>query len=247
MVFETGTNQWRRFDAWPPKQAKVKSLYLLDGGKLAFDASRSTQGAAFDEYVSDPAKPVPYIDGTAIGMTREYMVADQRASGRRTDVLVYRTEPLDEDVTLAGPINAALTVSTSGTDSDWVVKLIDVYPDDYPDPDPNPTGVRMGGFQQLVRGDVMRGKFRNGFERSDAFSPGEPTEVKFTLQDILHTFRAGHRIMVHVQSSWFPLVDRNPQSFVDIYRARESDFQKATQRIYHAPGRASRLDVEVLP
>src|SRR5262249_48738852 len=138
-------------------------------------------------------------------------------------------------------------VSTTGTDSDWVVKLIDVYPDDYPNPDPNPTGVQMGGFQQLVRGDVMRGKFRNSYEKPEPFSPGQPTRVAFTLNDSYHTFRSGHRIMVQVQSSWFPLVDRNPQTLVDIYAAKESDYKRATQRVYHAREMASRLTVQVLP
>ncbi len=247
-VFETGTNVWRKYDAWPPKGVGNKSLYFHAGGRLAFDElPESNGGEAHDEYVSDPNKPVPYIDKVGIGMMAEYMVADQRQAGRRTDVLVYQTDPLEQDVTVAGALTADLHVSTSGTDSDWVVKLIDVYPDDYPDPTPNPTGVRMGGYQQLVRGDVMRGKFRNSLEKPEPFTPNQPTEVKFTLQDICHTFRPGHRIMVQVQSSWFPLVDRNPQTFVDIYNAKESDFKKATQRVYRAPGRASRLIVPVLP
>jgi putative CocE/NonD family hydrolase len=180
-------------------------------------------------------------------MRPDYMVADQRFAGRRTDVLVYQTDVLQEDVTLAGPLRAELFVSTTGTDSDWVVKLIDVYPDDYPDPDPNPTGVRMGGFQQLVRGEVMRGKFRDSYERPEPFEPGKPTAVRFALQDVCHTFRPGHRIMVQVQSSWFPLVDRNPQTFVDIYQAKESDFHKATQRVYRTHEQASRLAVTVRP
>ncbi|HVW38019.1 MAG TPA: CocE/NonD family hydrolase, partial [Pirellulales bacterium] len=154
---------------------------------------------------------------------------------------------LEEDVTIAGPLQAALHVSTTGTDSDWVVKLIDVYPDDYPDPNPNPAGVRMGGYQQLVRGDVMRGKFRNSLERPEAFKPGEPTSVNFTLQDAYHTFRSGHRIMLQVQSSWFPLVDRNPQTFVDIYKAKASDFQKATQRLYRSGKLASRVTLPIVP
>jgi putative CocE/NonD family hydrolase len=247
-VFETGTNVWRKYDAWPPKGVENKRLYFHAGGRLSFDQLPEISGGeAHDEYVSDPNKPVPYIDKVGIGMLAEYMVADQRQAGRRTDVLVYQTDPLEGDVTVAGALTADLHVATSGTDSDWVVKLIDVYPDDYPDPNPNPTGVRMGGYQQLVRGDVMRGKFRNSLEKPEPFTPNQPTEVKFTLQDICHTFRPGHRIMVQVQSSWFPLVDRNPQTFVDIYNAKESDFKKATQRVYRAPGRASRLIVPVLP
>ena len=246
-LFETGTNQWRRYDAWPPRDARPRSLFLRAGGRLAFEAPEDESGEDFDEYVSDPARPVPYLGRIEVGMAGDYMIDDQRPAARRPDVLVYRTEPLDEDLTVVGPIRADLIVSTSGTDSDWVVKLVDVYPDDYPDPSPNQAGVRMGGFQQLVRGDVMRGKFRDGLDDPKPFRPGEPTAVAFTLQDVDHTFRRGHRLMVQVQSSWFPLVDRNPQTFVDIYAAKESDFRKATQRVYHARGRASRLEVRVRP
>lgn len=247
-VFETGTNQWRRHDAWPPRQAQPRSLYFRAGGKLlAAPPTDSDPATAHDEYVSDPAKPVPYHDKAAIGMAAEYMVGDQRLAGRRPDVLVYETDVLDHDVTIAGPLLADLFVATSGTDADWVVKLIDVYPQDYPDPNPNPTGVKMGGFQQLVRGDVMRGKFRNSFEKPEPFSPNQPTRVKFTVPDAFHTFREGHRIMIQVQSSWFPLVDRNPQTFVDIYSAKEADFKKATQRVYRTKDMPSRLTVQTLP
>jgi uncharacterized protein len=243
-AFETGTNVWRKHDSWPPKNAKSKSLYFHAGGKLLEESPpNSKPEEGFDEYLSDPAKPVPFIDKIAIGMSPEYMTADQRFAGRRPDVVVYATDPLEEDVTIAGPVNADLFVSTTGTDSDWVVKVIDVYPSDYPDPNPNPTGVRMGNYQQLVRGDVMRGKFRNSFEKPEPFSPGQPTEVKFALNDIYHTFREGHRIMIQVQSSWFPLVDRNPQTFVDIYSAKESDYRKATQRVYRTRELASRVTV----
>jgi putative CocE/NonD family hydrolase len=250
-VFETGRNQWRRHDAWPPKHVQARSLYLRASGRLSFESPDPPGDGeppdAHDEYVSDPAKPVPYTEQTSIGMTPDYMVQDQRFAARRPDVLVYETEPLEADMTLVGPIGAELHVATSGTDSDWVVKLIDVYPDDYPDPDPNPAQVHMGGYQQLVRGDVMRGKFRDSFESPEPFTPDRPTPVRFTLQDVYHTFRSGHRLMVQVQSSWFPLIDRNPQTFVDIYGARESDFRKATQRVYRSPQRASRLRVSVLP
>jgi putative CocE/NonD family hydrolase len=245
-VFETGTNQWRKYESWPPKSAQAKALFFGKGNALS-GKSPDNDGEAFDEYTSDPAKPVPFIDKIGIGMLAEYMVGDQRSAGRRSDVLTYETDVLPEDVTIAGPIQVDLYVSTTGTDADWVIKVIDVYPDDYPDPKPNPTGVRMGAFQQLVRGDVMRGKFRNSFEKPEPFSPGKPAAVKFALPDTLHTFRAGHRIMVQVQSSWFPLVDRNPQKFVDIYTAKEADFQKATQRIYRSKDMASRITVLVRP
>jgi putative CocE/NonD family hydrolase len=247
-VFETGTNQWRKYGTWPPRKAAQKALYFRSRGRLSFSPPAGANARErFDEYVSDPAKPVPYIETVGNRMLPEYMVADQRFAGRRTDVLVYETGELEEDVTLSGPIEVTLHVSTTGTDSDWVVKLIDVYPDDYPDPNPNTKGVRMGGYQQLVRGDVMRGKFRKSFSKPEPFAPGQPTEVKFTLPDVCHVFRPGHRIMVQVQSSWFPLVDRNPQTFVDIYKAKAADFRKATQRVYRSDERPSHLTVWVLP
>ena len=248
-VFETGTNVWRKFDAWPPKRSDEKTLYLHAGGKLTRSRQLDLEAGAgdgFDEFVSDPAKPVPYYDKIGIGMAQEYMVADQRFAARRPDVLAYETEPLTEDYTIAGPIEVKLHVTTTGTDADWVVKVIDVYPDDYPDPDPNPTGVKMGGYQQLVRGDIFRGKFRTGFDKPTAFEPGKPTEVKFTLPDTCHSFRPGHRIMVQVQSTWFPLADRNPQTYCDIYTAKEGDFKKATHRVYRGPERPSGITVRVV-
>ncbi len=244
-VFETGRNQWRKLDSWPPKEATERALYLRAGGKLSFDAP-TTGEAAYDEYVSDPAKPVPFTDETDPGMTINYMTADQRFASRRTDVVVYQTEPLESDVTLAGPIGCTLYVSTTGTDSDFVVKLIDVYPGSYPDPDPNPSGVRMGGYQQLVRGEPFRGRFRNSFENPEPFEPGRVVKIAFQMPDVYHTFRRGHRIMIHVQSSWFPLVDRNPQKFVNIYKAGDPDFQKATQRVYHSRQDGSSIRVFVL-
>jgi hypothetical protein len=161
-------------------------------------------------------------------------------------VLVYQSDLLKEDVTLAGPLAAQLNVSTSGTDSDFVVKLIDVYSGDFPNPDPNPAGVQLGGYQQLVRGEPMRGKFRNSFEKPEPFTPGQTTALNWTMPDIFHAFRRGHRIMIQVQSSWFPLVDRNPQTFCDINQASEKDFQKATERVYHSPQAVSKLRVHVL-
>jgi uncharacterized protein len=254
-VFETGTNQWRQYPAWPPPNTKPLALYFHANGRLALEPPGDAAVPGYDEYLSDPAKPVPFIDKIglhnvyrpAVLVQTEYMIADQRFAARRPDVLVYETDVLDKDVTLVGPLTADLHVSTSGSDADWIVKLVDVYPADYPDPKPNPTGVRMGGYQQLVRGDVMRGKFRNSFEKAEAFVPGQLAAVKFTLPDVCHTFRRGHKIMVQVQSSWFPLVDRNPQTFVNIYTAKEADFQKATQRVYRSAERPSRLVAGTLP
>lgn len=246
-VFETGTNQWRQFEAWPPKAAAVKSLFLHTHSRLSFEPPADEEGESFDEYVSDPTKPVPYVSYITANRPIEYMTDDQRFAAKRPDVLVYQTEVLKEDVTLAGPITVGLHTSTTGTDSDFVVKLIDVYSEDFPNPDPNPNNVQMGGYQQLVRGEPMRGKFRNSFEQPEPFTPGQVTAVNWTMPDIYHTFRRGHRIMVQVQSSWFPLVDRNPQKFCDINTATEADFQKATQRVYHSPQAASQIRVNVLP
>lgn len=246
-VFETGRNQWRRHEAWPPKEAVPRALYLRAGGKLSFEPPAGDEAPACDEYVSDPARPVPFTDEISPGMTYNYMTSDQRFASRRTDVAVYQTAELEADVTFAGPLQCSLHVSTSGTDSDWVVKLIDVYPGGYPDPSPNPAGVRMGGYQQLVRGEPFRGRFRNSFEKPEPFEPGRVAQVAFVMPDVYHTFRRGHRIMVHVQSSWFPLVDRNPQKFLPIHQAAESDFQKATQRVCHSPQHPSCLQVPVLP
>jgi len=245
-VFETGRDTWHQLDSWPPPEAVKKTLYFQSTGKLSFEPP-STSSEEFDEYISDPAKPVPHISWTSTAMTYEYMTGDQRFAASRTDVLVYQTEPLEEDLRVAGPLTATLYVSTSGTDSDWVVKLIDVYPGNYPDPDPNPKGVRMGGYEQLVRGEPFRGRFRKGFDKPAPFEPGKPDKVEFQLPGVFHTFRRAHRIMVQVQSSWFPLVDRNPQKFVKIEEAKASDFQKATQRVYRSAKLPSGLTVGVLP
>jgi uncharacterized protein len=255
-VFETGRNQWRTLDAWPPRGTRPLAFYLREEGRLS---NQAPADESFDEYVSDPRKPVPFTEDVKIGMTREYMTDDQRFASRRPDVLAYETEPLDADLTIAGPIQARLFVSTSGTDSDFVVKLVDVYPNDAPDPGDKeevkeapmapraPTYTRMGGYQQLVRGEPMRGKFRDSFEKPEPFAPGVPAKVEFVMPDVFHTFKRGHRVMVQVQSTWFPLVNLNPQTFTNINTATEADFQKATERVYRAPGKASAVVVQVLP
>ncbi len=247
-VFETGKNEWHKLDAWPPKDAKKKSLYLLPGGKLGFDAPSKADDDGFDAYPSDPAHPVPYTATIAPDYPQAFMVEDQRFASRRPDVATYQTDPLTEDLTVAGPIAASLHVATSGTDSDWVVKLIDVYPDDFPDPQPNPMSVHMGGYEQLIRWDVMRGRFRNSFESPEPFEPNKPTLVPMAIPDTYHTFRTGHRVMVQIQSSLFPMVDRNPQTFVEnIYKAKAGDFRKAEQRVYRSPDHASKLELRILP
>ena len=245
LVFETGSNQWRMYEQWPPANAQPRAIYLQSDGGLSFNAP-ATAPSPFDEYISDPQKPVPFINGISINMTREYMVEDQRFASRRPDVLVYQTEPLTEAVTLAGPIKATLYVATSGTDADYVVKLIDVYPNDSPNNEPNPTDVKMGGYQMLVRGEPMRARFRNSFEKPEGMIPNRITKVEFTLPDVNHSFLKGHRIMVQIQSSWFPLVDRNPQKFVNINTAVEADFIKATQRVYHSRQYPTHLTVSVV-
>jgi len=245
-VFETGTNRWHKFDAWPPKGIAAKSLYLHGGGKLSFDPPASDAPSDFDEYTSDPAKPVPLLPGISAGMAQRYMVDDQRHAARRPDVLVYQSDVLDEDVTVAGPIVPSLHVSTTGTDSDWIVKLIDVYPDRFPDEKGNVNNT-LGGYQQLVRGEVIRGKFRNSLENPEPFTPGKPTRVEFTVSDTFHTFRRGHRIMVQIHSTWFPFLDRNPGKFMNINEATDADFQKATQRVYRSKSLPSQVKVGVLP
>ncbi len=252
-VFETGRNEWHQLDAWPPKDARTLTLYLAAGGRLTREAPAEGT-AAFDEYASDPAKPVPYVEDITIGMKREYMVADQRFAARRPDVLVYETEPLKDEVRAAGPVGANLSVATSGTDSDWIVKLIDVYPDDFPPSAEEKQGAgdgpfysKMGGYQQLVRGEPFRGKFRKGFERPEPFVPGQVEQVAFAMPDVFHAFRRGHRIMVQVQSTWFPLVNRNPQTFVDINRAGLDAYHKATERVFHTASAPSLLRLSVLP
>jgi len=242
LIFETGTNVWRRYDTWPPKGTQTKTLYFEEGGKLSLTAAKGTSG--YDEYVSDPARPVPFVETQSTGVPQTYMDADQRFVAKRTDVETYQTEPLEEDMTVAGAVSPKLWVSSSGTDSDFVVKLIDVYPMDYPNPEPNPKDLRLGGYQQLVRGEPFRAKFRNSFEKPEPLEPNKPTAINFDLPSINHTFRRGHRIMVQIQSSWFPLVDRNPQKFVNIPDATAEDFQKATERVYRGGEHASAV---VLP
>ncbi|WP_321471963.1 CocE/NonD family hydrolase [uncultured Paludibaculum sp.] len=244
-VFATGSNEWHSYDVWPPQGSQKKTLYFQPGGKLGFEAP--PEPAAFDSYISDPAKPVPFSSVVASGVPRTYMVDDQRHASARPDVLTYQTEPLEEAITIGGPLDVHLFASTSGTDSDWVVKLIDVYPADAPDPTPNPTNVRMGGYQQLLRGEPFRGRFYKSMEKPEALPANQFVKIEYVMPDVFHTFKRGHRIMVQVQSSWFPLVDRNPQKFVpNIPDARTEDFIKATQRIARQVGMASGLDVTVV-
>lgn len=235
-IFITGENEWRRFEQWPPKNLTNWEINLVPGEDIALEVVHRKLGK-YNEYISDPAHPVPYTEDVHLGRTREYMSDDQRFASRRPDVLTYSTAVLTEDITLAGPVVANLVTSISTTDADFVVKLIDVFPDEFKYDEKemgkgNGQIYPMGGYQMLVRGEIMRGRYRNSFEKPEAFVPGKITEVKYSLPDVAHTFKKGHRIMIQVQSSWFPLADRNPQKFVDIYKCDDSDFQKSTIRIY---------------
>jgi uncharacterized protein len=250
-VFVTGANEWKTFTQWPPVNKEDKAMYLQPGGKL--DWSKPAAANSFSEYISDPAKPVPYEEFVHFNRTRTYMSDDQRFAARRPDVLVFQTDTLTDDVTITGNVIADLMTSISTTDADFVVKVIDVFPDYlgynnvdiYAEKDPEKTDP-MGGYEMLVRAEIMRGKFRNNFENPEPFAPNKITEVKFELPDVAHTFQKGHRIMVQVQSSWFPLADRNPQKFVNIYEANDNDFQKETIRIYHDANNASNIILPIL-
>lgn len=243
-IFVTGSNEWKKFASWPPKETETKTLFFQPDGKLDF--TKPSGPTSFDEYESDPKNPVPYQDGIQEHRTREYMIDDQRFAARRPDVKIYQTDVLQEDITFTGPVMADLKVSTTGTDADYVVKLIDVYPENTQAPNPNPKNIIMGGYEMLVRGEIMRGKFRNSFENPEPFVPGKVTDVKYSLVDVAHTFKKGHRIMIQVQNSWFPLADRNPQKFLDINTANDEDFQKATHRVYHDAANPSAVIVTVL-
>jgi len=254
VVFETGTNVWRTLDDWPPKPAAPKMLYFHGGGKLSFDPPTEDKGV--DEYVSDPNHPVPFVGYTTDTVPQRYMVDDQRFASYRPDVLVYQTDPLEEDVTIAGPISPKLKITSSGTDSDFVVKLIDVYPETYPDAEGTSAGnkritdappLHMGGYEELLRGEPFRAKFRNSWEKPEPLVPGKEADINFTMPDLYHTFRRGHRIMIQVQSSWFPLTDRNPQTFTDIPNAQPEEFRNATEQVFHQKDAASGVEVMVMP
>ncbi len=254
-IFFSGENKWRRLEQWPPKNLNAREIYLGENGMLSWN--RPGKSNSFTEYISDPAHPVPYTEDVHLERTREYMTDDQRFASRRADVLTFSTDALEEDLTLAGPVVADLMTSISTTDADFVVKLIDIFPDEFKYDEAvfgkgNGMDYPMGGYQMLVRGEIMRGKFRNSFsagpggEKPEAFVSGKITQVKYTLPDVAHTFKKGHKLMIQIQSSWFPLADRNPQKFVDIYNCIESDFQKATIKIYHDAVNVSRIELPIL-
>ncbi|MFI2744636.1 CocE/NonD family hydrolase [Zhouia sp. PK063] len=231
-MYDTGKNEWSQFDQWPPKNTE-KEAYSLNKGALA---QYTTMDYSYDEFVSDPKHPVPYSEDIKVVFTpRKYMTDDQRFAARRPDVLTYETEVLDHDVTLAGDILAQLKVSTTGTSADWIVKVIDVFPDDAKDFPETQDYLHMSNYFMMVRSEVMRGRFRNSFEKPEPFVPNQVTDVNLKLQDVYHTFKKGHKIQVQIQSTWFPLIDLNPQTYVDnIYLAKESDFKKQTHRVYNS-------------
>ena len=248
-IFISGTNEWKTFSQWPPVGKKNTPIYLVADGGLSYSAPSATD--VYKKYTSDPAKPVPYAELVHPGRTNEYMTDDQRFAGRRPDVLVYQTDSLAADVTLAGPVIADLYTSLSTTDADFVVKLIDVFPDNFTyndsvDGKGNGKTYPIGGYQMLVRGEIMRGRYRNSFEKPEAFIPGKVTEVKYKLPDVAHTFKKGHRIMVQVQSTWFPIADRNPQQFVNIYTCSKNDFVPCDIRIYSSKEYPSAIILPVL-
>lgn len=239
-VFETGGNRWRTFDTWPPKKAQEQNWFFSENEILSPTPRHSEADRTGDSYLSDPAKPVPYTAAVTPRMTVEYMVEDQRFAARRPDVLIYQSPILEQDVVVAGPIDVELWVTTTGTDGDFIVKLIDVFPD-------GANASAQPNYQMMVRSEVMRGRFRNSFEHPEPFVPNEPASVRFELQDVLHRFQKGHRLMVQIQSTWFPLVDRNPQSFVpNIFLAEQQDFQKATFTILRSQKYPSGIRMRVL-
>jgi putative CocE/NonD family hydrolase len=253
-VFDTGANEWRDFAAWPPDVAVETPLYLRAGGKLSVEKSAGVNGAAYDEYVSDPARPVPYTQKITLTYPYDFMTEDQRFVARRPDVLVYQTEPLKADMTAAGDIKPQLFVSSSGTDSDFVIKLIDVFPDDYeypagvkPPGDSAECVFQPGGYEMLLRGEPFPARFRTSFERPEPITPNAPTRISFVMPGLVHTFKKNHRIMVQIQSTWFPLVARNPQKFMPDYgRATDADFQKVTERVYHDDQHSSRVVLPII-
>jgi putative CocE/NonD family hydrolase len=250
-IFFTGENAWRKFDSWPTDQAKELKLFLTE--KYGLSTSPPAGENKYDEYVSDPAHPVPYTEDVHFNRTREYMTDDQRFASRRPDVLTYQTPVLSSDLTIGGPIVADLHCSISTTDADFVVKIIDVFPDSlsfqrvdiYAEQDAKKI-VPLGGYQMLVRGEIFRGRYRKSFEKPQAFQAGKRETVRFTLPDVAHTFKKGHRLMVQIQSSWFPLSDRNPQKFVNIYTCADDDFQKSAIRIFHDRQDASSIILPVI-
>ncbi len=248
-VFFTGENTWKNFSNWPPESSSAETFYFQSNGKL--NKNKPQENEAFTTYISDINKPVPYAKDVHLHRTKEYMIDDQRFAWRRPDVISFETNPLEEDVTLAGVVTAILKVAVSGTDADFVVKLIDVFPNDFKYDSTyccknNYPETEMAGYQMLVRGEIMRGRYRKSFENPIPFVPQQTDEVKFDLPDVAHTFKKGHKIMIQIQSSWFPLFDRNPQQFVNIYTCSEKDYINAEVKLYHDRQNSSCIVLPIL-
>jgi putative CocE/NonD family hydrolase len=245
-VFETGSNQWKNYDIWPPKNSQPETFYFQSKGKLSAEKPKAAK--ATTEYISDPAKPVPYTNEISGNRNNKYMAEDQRFASRRPDVIYFQTDSLTSDLTLTGEITANLFVSTTGTDADFIVKVIDVWPDSLPAQVQRgqPKPLDMSGYQQMVRAEVFRGKFRNSFSKPEPFVKDKVEKVSFKLNEVAHTFKKGHRVMVQIQSSWFPLVDRNPQKFINIFEANESDFLSAKITIHHDLKNSSNVVLPIL-
>ena len=245
--FQTGSNKWMNYSKWPPKEAVIKNIYMRADGKLSFEKPAANETKTFDSYVSDPAKPVPYrtrpVEETYGPGSRWYtwLTEDQRFVNNRPDVLSWQTDTLTEDVTITGNVAAKLFAATSGSDADWVIKLIDVYPQDYK------KELKMSGYELMIADDVFRGRFRKSFSNPEPITPGKVEEYTIDLHGTDHVFKKGHRIMVQVQSTWFPIIDRNPQKFVpNIFEAKESDYQAATQKVFHSADFASCIQLPVV-
>ena len=249
LVYDTGKRKWDAFKHWPPATAETKKMYLRSGGRLSWDPPAAAEVGS-TKFVSDPNDPVPYRERQNITMRftpRPYMTDDQRFASRRDDVLVFETEVLTEELTISGEILANLVVATDQSAADWVVKVIDVFPENQPWIAGSAPGTQLGGYQQMVRSEVIRGRFRNGFEKPEPFVPNEVAQVPLPIQDIHHTFKPGHKMMIHVQSTWFPLIDRNPQKYVDnIFKAKVEDFVRANHTVFHEPDNASNVEFKVL-
>ncbi len=247
ITFQTGSNQWKTYSSWPPKEAVRKNIYMQEAGLLSFDKPLSAGNNSFDSYVSDPKHPVPYrsrpIEETYGPGSRWYtwLTEDQRFVQNRPDVLSWETNTLTEDITVTGALTAKIFAATTGSDADWIVKLIDVYPEQYP------KEPRMGGYQFMIANDVFRGRFRNSYEKPEPIVPNKVENYTIDLHSINHVFKKGHKIMVQIQSSWFPIIDRNPQRYVpNIFEAKESDFIPATQRIYRSALYPSHIELSVI-
>jgi len=243
-VYETGTNRWKQYTSWPPVNATNTTFYF--GSHSALSINKPTEQNGSTQYISDPNRPIPYTSGIFSQRNNEYLVEDQRFADKRSGVVSFKSDVLTEDVFVTGRIKANLFVSTSGTDADFIVKLIDVLPENEPDPDPNPRNFQMAGFERMVRAEVFRGKFRKSYEKPEPFTPGKIESVSFDLNEVAHCFKKGHRIMVQVQSSWFPIIDRNPQKFLKIPEAGENDFQAETVRIYFDATNSSNIVLPII-